>query len=336
MRKDFTGLAVRAAAIIGTAALPWALGWPGAAALMLLLPPVTEGFRASDERWTATALSAALATAALLFPGWIRPAVALWCALCAAFPWLPARRLSRRALCWTGATAAEVVLLLAMLCDHFDGRMIPGLAQAMTDAVDQAPDSARKLLTAYQLGLSRLTGEQKLLPAVSLLGQIIIPADTRLQMLYSLRLSLEMLLESLLPQLAVWAIGLPPVAVLLAAGWTLRRRSLACDVPGPSAWRLTGAARYAALVLLALGVLQFLTENPVACFMSRLGMALFSALYMTLGVCVLWGLSRRRAGTVALLAAVTALAPSIMTMVGLADQVLDLRRLRPRRDDDEP
>lgn len=336
MRKDFPCLAVRVAAIVGTAALPWALGWPAAVVFMLLLPPVTEGLRASDENRTATALSLAAATAMLPLPGWIRPAVAVWCALCAAAPWLPLRSLSRRAMCWTGAAAAEVVLLLTLLCVHFDGRMIPGLAQAMTDAVAQAPDSARKLLTAYQLGLSRLTGEQKLLPAVSLFGQVIIPADTRVQMLYSLRLSLEMLLESLLPQLAVWAIGLPPVAVLLAAGRTLRRHGLKCDVSGPSAWRLTGPARYAALVLLAMGALQLLTENPVACFMARLGMALFSALYMTLGVCVMWGLSRRRAGTVALLAAVMALAPSIMTMVGLADQVLDLRRLRPRRDDDEP
>lgn len=335
MRKDITGLAVRTGAILCAAALPWALGWPAAAALLMLLPPASEWLRASDESAMATAMAAGLAVSTLLFPVWLRPAIVAWCAVCAAAPWLPVRRLSRRALLWTCAAAAEVVLLLALTCVRFDGRMIPGMAQALTDAVDRAPDSARKLLTAYQLGLSRLTGEQKLLPAVSLFGQIIIPADTRVQMLYSLRLSLELLLESLLPQTAVWAIGLPPVAVMLAAGRTLRRRGLTCDVPGPSAWRLEGAARYAALVLLAMGALQLFVDNPVACYLSRLSMALFSALYLTLGVCALWGLSQRRAGTAAMLVAAVALAPSIMTVIGLVDQAIDLRRLRPPRDDDD-
>ena len=168
-------------------------------ALQLLLP-VAASITGALYGWPVTAAICAVSAAF----GWktlpveTMPAVLIWCAGCGLTACLPMKdRLMRPAL-RTGMCLAVWCVGLITLLQLTGGSLAGGLAQAACDYVDRSPDGTEILLRAYSAGYVRLQGAEAMMLATRYMNSIMIPETTRVQMLYTLRVSLEETLPSLL------------------------------------------------------------------------------------------------------------------------------------------
>ena len=244
------------------AAAPWFVGAGYAAAVLLALPILRALLDAMHEHIVACVcvLSGCLC-AALLFPAWLRPAIALWGAGLMAMSVLRVRAGSRTMLAGLALAAATAVITLALALPQSGGQLVPWLAQAIVDRIDGHPNSATMLLNAYQAGLARLEGDMALIPALRIFGAIIIPPDTRLELLYSLRASIESLLTSLLPRgIVLWMLLTALLPAIVAEG-VLRGAGRHSDLPPLERWYMPRRLTNAVVVMMMLGFLPYLTAS---------------------------------------------------------------------------
>ena len=189
------------------------LGWTIPVVLVQLLLPVAAAMTGALYGWPVTSVLCVLAAAAgwAVLPQEALPVVLFWCIACGLTSCLPMKRRLLRPALRSGMCLAAWGIGLFILLRLTGGQIVSGLAQAACDYVDRSPDSTELLLRAYSAGYARLEGTAALAPAVRLMGTVVIPAETRIQMLYSLRVSLEEILPTLLCSAVVYHTALTVV-----------------------------------------------------------------------------------------------------------------------------
>lgn len=339
MRGGVFNWPLRLGLIACCALVPWCVTPWYAAALLLALPLLRAPLDAMREHLLSrVCVLCACLCAALLLPAWLRPVIILWCAGLIAMSFTHIRPGSRTVLAGLALALSALVLLLALARSCSGGQLIPWLAEAIVDQIDRHPNSPALLLNAYQMGLARLEGDLALLPALRLGKAIIIPANVRLQMLYSLRASLEALLESLLPQgIICWLLTMALLPALAAEG-ILHLRGRHSDLPPVSRWYLPPRMATGATVMLLLGFLPYLSGASALVYLGGMCYALGYWACALQGAALAVFLMRGRGMKPPLCGLLVALGilalPLPLFFLGCFDQFRDPRQLRGPRDDE--
>lgn len=338
MRGGVFNWPLRLGLIACCAVVPWCVTPWYTVALLMALPVLRAMLDAVHERpITWVCVASAYAAGGFLLPEWLWPAVALWGVGLMAMSIARVRAGSRTILAGLALAVATLVLALALALRRSGGPLVPWLAQAIVDGIDQHPKSASILLNAYQMGLARLEGRQAILPALQLGNAIIIPADTRLQMLYSLRTSIEALLTAYLPQGIVSWMLLTALLPALAAEGVLRLRGRHSDLPPLTRWYLSRELANGVLVMLLLGFLPYLTDAPALVSLGGMcyalgywGCALQGA---SLAIFMMNGRGVKPLLCGLFIALIATALPLTLFFLGGFDQFRDPRHLRGPRDD---
>ena len=310
----------------------------GAALLLLLLPCSSECERALSRR--VSPLLLCLLTGGLglaLFPRWLTPAVALWCAFSIALTLFRRKDALGSIMLWLLLSLCEAMLVLALCAGHWNGDFYGGVTDAVIRRLESSPHLNEYLVQAVQFGLARYDGPA---PALSILGYVAIPDHARQQLLLSLRLSLRELLESYLPS----AVGRVPLLISLLAGGLpelirYQRRGL-CDLPPFTEWRIGPSGRLCLLLsALTLGILS-LDESVLALAMLRIGWAALSLVLQLNGFSALcWSLRRRGLGWGACCAlgiVMFLLGGFLLLLLGVSDLLLPIRGAGSEEDGEAP
>lgn len=321
------------------AVAPWLAGPWYALAVLLALPMLRALLDAMREYLTArVCVVGGCLCAALLLPAWAQPAIALWGAGLLAMSLMHIPSGLRTMLANALLAIATAMLTLALIAARLDEALIPGLAQAMVDLIDGSRNSAELLLQAYQAGLARLEGGMSQSPAVQFFNLFVyIPSDVRVQLLYSLRASLEALLQSYLPQGVISFVMLTALLPALAAEGYLHSRGRASDLPPFTRWYMPRRLATGATVMLLLGLLPSLAPSALITYLGALGSALGSWAWALQGACSLAAMLKARGmqpftyGLFIALAATAA--PIVLFLIGCYDQFRDPRMLRGTHDE---
>ena len=338
MRGGVFNWPLRLGLIACCAVVPWFLS-PGYTVALLMALPILRALLDAMHEYPLSRLCVLCASvcAAWLFPAWLRPVLILWGGGLIAMSLTHVRTGSRTILASLALAVAALLLTLALTLPRSGGPFVPWAAQAIVDAIDRHPNSPAILLNAYQAGLARLEGNQALIPALRLGNLLIISPDTRLQMLYSLRTSLEILLAAWLPQSIVgWLLAMALLPAL-AAEAVLRLRGRSSDLPPLSRWYLPREMATGVVVMMALGFLPYLTDQPLLVGLGEMCYALGYWVCALQGAALMIHLMLGR-GMKPLLCGLFVLL--VMTMLPLAlfflggfDQFRDPRHLRGPRDE---
>ena len=338
MRGGVFNWPLRLGLIVCCAVVPWCVTPWYTVALLMALPALRALLDAMGEYPLSRAcVLCGCLCAAFLLPAWLRPVFILWGAGLIAMSVTHVRFGSRTVLASLALAVATVVLTLALALPRSGGQIIPWLAETVVDRIDRHPDSASILLRAYQMGLARLEGRMALLPALPLGNLIIMAPDIRVQLLYSLRTSIEMLLTGYLPQgIVCWMLFMALTPALASEGM-LHLRGRHSDLPPVSRWYLPRELVNGVLVMLLLGFLPYLTDVPA---LTALGGMCYALGYWG---CALQGASltlflMRERGvqplmTALLILLVMAALPLALFFLGAFDQFRDPRHLRGPRDE---
>lgn len=322
------GMVLRAVCVALAAGLPLVLGMPAALVLLFLIPVAVECCREGGETVTCAVATAALGAVCcwlLPFPLFI-PAL-IWCAAGVAMCFCRRGHSIRRGIAWAGICAALLCAVLFWLGQRYQGQIFAGLAETVTDWIANRKDSASILLQCYQSGLSRL--EDDMTPVLNLFGMLLMTEDVKLQLLYSLRATLEAAFRAALPQgIVAWVMV---TAVLSAAvpDAVRRRKGLHGRLNSFGEWQLNDTVRRHLNVLALMYLVQLLTDSPVLSIMGSMCIAAFQYAYMILGLAVTEGLTKRL-GTAKIMrrlwmAAFLLFAPFMLVLLGIADRIFDLR-----------
>ena len=311
-------------------------GLPAAVVLLLLAPVAAECCREADERIACCAGMGALAISSALTLGGLPGILACaWCAACVAMTWLKKDDPTHRGLIWAGLCAAMTCVILVCLVRLMQGSLYDGIATAFTDAIAQRKDAADILARFYQMGAARL--EQEHAALLRLFGKIMIAGEVRNQLLYSLRDTVALWLQMLLPQVVVGWIMLTGVLTMALPDVVRRRFGRQGKLPPFQHWTLPDAA-YRHLNVLVLGyVIQLLTDQPVLVTLGSLCGAAFRYAYMILGLAVLEGTTRRMGSARFVrrlwMVGCVLFAPFVLMILGVMDRRMDLRHLRRSNDE---
>ena len=338
MRGGVFNWPLRIGLIACCAAVPWVLSPWYTVALLMALPILRAMLDTLHEHvLSRICVASAGIVGGLLLPEWLWPVVALWSACLIAMSFIHLRVGSRTILASLALALAALFMALGLTLPRSGGSFVPWAAQAIVDAIDRHPSSSALLLNAYQLGLARLEGQQALLPALRFGSFLIIPPDTRLQMLYSLRTSLEMLLTGLLPQAIIcWLLAMTLLPAL-ASEAILRLRGRSSDLPPLSRWHLPPEMATGAVVMMVLGFLPYLTNQPTLVGLGEMCYALGYWLFALQGAALMIarllsrGMKPLLCGLLVLL--VMAMLPLVLFFLGGFDQFRDPRHLRGPRDE---
>lgn len=329
---------LRGGCVALAAGVPLLTGLPGALVWMAVLPVAVECCRVMDERLTcAASIAAALLGCACALSSAVMVLLAsLWCLVGLGMCLWRENDTWRRGLAWAGVCAMMICVGLAWANIHGEGTVFSQLAERLVAWVDTRDDAAEILLRCYQMGFSRL--EEDMQPVVNLLGLLFMTQQVRLELLYSLRTTLEALLISLLPRaLVAWVL----LTAVLTAGLPdvlRRKRGLQGQLAPFAAWHLTDGQRFW-LDGLALGyILSLVASTAEAALVGELCAAVFHYVYMLLGLATMEGITKRYGTARPLrrlwMAACLVLAPVVLVILGIADGALDLRKLRRSTEDE--
>ncbi|MCQ2457459.1 MAG: YybS family protein [Clostridia bacterium] len=301
--------------------------------LLLLLPPVSAALAyASGPVPTAAACISAAAGCVYAIPGPFGIAGAGWCGLTCAIALTPFRRRAVRPILWAVLPVLMWVSLLAVLNAVYDGAIIPGLAQTAQDLVEASPDCVEILLRAYSSGLARLAGTEALVPAYSVMGRIVMTDRVKMQLLYSLRVSLEKMLPGMMCTVIIWHAAINTLLCVWLPDLLRRRNGEKGILPSPEGWYIPGSAGAAAVSLCAGWLLTFLAEEGPVYYLGLLCSNVFQVIFLIQGICLMLWLEKRMGmrvlGRTLWVLIMTLLAPVIPIVMGLIDQRRDIRNLR--------
>lgn len=329
---------LRGGCVALAAGVPLLAGIPGALALLAVLPVAVECCRVAEERPACiAALAALLLGCACALPSAVMMFLAsLWCFAGLGMCLWTEDGAVRRGTAWAGICAAMICIGLAWANIHGQGTIFSQLAEHLTAWVDARDNAGDILLRCYQLGFSRL--EEDMQPVVNLLGTLVMTRQVRLELLYSLRTTLEALLGSLLPQALVGWVLVTAVLTAALPDMLRRKRGRQGQLAPFGAWQLDDVQRRC-LNGLALGyLLSLMATTAVMSLLGELCAAVFQYAYMLLGLAAMEGITRRYGTARPLrrlwMAACLVLAPVILVILGIADGALDLRKLRRSTEDE--
>ena len=162
--------------------------------LALAVLPIAVAVLAYTDGWMAVAALCASAGVACIwrFPAPMLVGLLPWCALCGVIALVPLKNRFARPMLWAGLCVAGWAAMLGTMLSVFGAPLNEGVARAMCDLINESPQRNTILLNAYNAGLSRLD----LSGPLSSLTFVLMPDATRLQLLYSLRVTLEEMLPS--------------------------------------------------------------------------------------------------------------------------------------------
>lgn len=310
---------------------------PAALILCLLIPVIVECSRELDERYfCGVGIFLLLGTCALRINSNAYAWAFLWYGLGLGMLVWREQNALKRSMVWTGLSAVALCLILAWLGSIYPQGIFPGVAEALTAWIDARPDAGDILLQCYQLGLSRL--EDDLQPVVSLFGKLVMSREVRNELLYSLRYTLEISLQSLVPQL-IGAWLLLTLVLTTALPDVLRRRHGKRGVLPPFGdWRMTDWARRHLNLMAVVYLVSILVDSPVVTAVGSMCASVFQYAYLIFGLAVMEGMTKQF-GTARFLrrvwmAGCILFAPFVLVILGMADRMFDLRKLRRLTDDE--
>ena len=315
--------------------------WMIPAAALHLVLPVAAAMAGAICEWPVTVSMCALAAVAgwKVFPAEALPVTLLWCAGSGLTACLPMRRKLLRPAFRTGMCLAAWCAGLIIALRLTGGQVVTGLAQAACDYVDKSPDSTDWLLRAYSSGYINLQGAEALTPAIRVLGSVMIPPDTRVQMLLSLRVTLEEMLPSLICSTVVVHTAVTVFLCTILPDWQRRKRGEKGDFAPLEQWympRRLGAAVFA----LCLGwVIALMAQDGIGAYLGWMCAEVFRMAFILQGICWMQWMGKRMGIRSAvrnvwsvILSVVMPLIPMIM---GMIDQRRDARHLRPKEEADQ-
>ena len=309
--------------------------------LVQLLLPVVCAVTGTLYNWPVTGLLCILAAVAgwQAFPAEALPVILFWCAASGLPACIPMKQRLLRPALRTGMCLAAWCIGLVILLRLTGGQIINGLAQAACNYVDQSPDSTELLLRAYSAGYARLQGAEALMPAVRLMGNVVIPAETRTQMLFSLRVSLEEILPSLLCSVVVYHTALTVLMSTVLPDWLRRRRGEKGEFAPMEQWYMPRRLGLAVFALCLGWVIALMAQEGTGAYLGWLCAGVFRAAFILQGICWMQWMGKRmgirsvvRNIWSVILSVVMPLIPMIM---GMIDQRRDARHLRPKEEADQ-
>ena len=305
-----------------------------------LLLPVAASLLQYSVGWPGTAAVCAAAGLAcgLILPAELLPVIILWCGGSLAAAAVPVRKPLMRPVLWAVMCLAAWLAGFLILSAATEGKIVAGLAQGICDYIDASPERNNILLNAYSMGLSRLEGIEALMPArrVAGYGYLFIEDETRLQMLYSLRVSLEELLPSALCSAMIYHTAVTTLLCTVLPDWRRRRRGEEGLLPPMEKWYMPRRMGTAVFALLIGWVIALVSDDGVTGYLGMLCMGVFRAAFMLQGACFLLWMGKRmgiRSTMRSVWAvALSLLAPVIPIIMGMIDQRKDARHLRPNKE----
>ena len=231
------------------------------------------------------------------------------------------------------------------------GDLFPDLAEKTVESISRLPNSGSALFQMVNMGLLPLPAQFQNTAGYRLGDLVLLDPLLRDELLNALRFQLESTFRQGLPSLVVQsslAVSLFTVLRTLRESSkqnpqpiTLTFRSKDQEVsrqvlPYPTfrTLRLPQAFRGYVLLLVAGSLVLGLMEGPVPALMSSLMMAAFSAVYQLLGAAVVvFFISMKHSSRLRIAALLTVVLyltfPTLLFMLGLADQFLNLRAIVP-------
>ena len=315
--------------------------WTIPVLVMQLILPVAAAMTGALYGWPVTAAMCVLAAVAgwKVFPLEALPVLLLWCAGWGLTSCLPMRRRLLRPALRTGVCLAAWSIGFMILLRLTGGDIVNGLAQAACDYVDRSPDSTDWLLRAYSAGYIRLRGTDALIPAVRVMGNVMIAPDTKVQMLYSLRVSLEEILPSMLCSTLVIHTAVTVLLSTVLPDWLRRRRGEQGEFSPMEQWYMPRRMGLAVFALCLGWVIAMLAEDGIGAYLGWMCAEVFRMAFILQGICWMQWMGRRmgirstaRNVWSVVLSVLTPLIPMIM---GMIDQRRDARHLRPKEEADQ-
>jgi hypothetical protein len=338
MSKEPFGKRLTAPAVmLAIVAVAASQGIPALAAALILLPPVSAVLAVTSGWWGSAMVCAGAGAGCLL----VLPAEAwvlslAWCVLCTVIPMIKIRKPLYRPAMWAALCFGTWIAGIAILLPRMNGQLTNGLAQAACDWVEQSPQCNTILLNAYSMGYARLEGTAALIPAMRVMGSVVIADETRMQMLYSLRVSLEEALPSLLCEVLVYHTAVTTLLCTTLPDWRRRKRGERGELPPMEKWFIPRGLGLAIFALSLGWLFGTMSTGGVDLYMGWLCWAVFKAAYLIQGLCLMQWMEKRM-GIRSVMRNIWAvvlsiLAPIVPVIMGMVDQRRDARHLRPNEE----
>lgn len=306
-----------------------------------LLLPVAASVSGALYPWPLTASMCSLAAVAgwKVFPLQALPVVLIWCIGTGLTACLPMRRKLLRPALRTGVCLAAWCTGLMILLRITGGQIVNGLAQAACDYVDRSPNSTDVLLRALSAGYVRLTGTDALFPAVRVMGNVIIAPGTKVQMLYSLRVSLEGMLPSTLCSAVVVHTAVTVLLSTVLPDWLRRKQGERGDFSPMEQWYMPRRMGTAVFLLCFGWVIALLAGDGIGAYLGRMCAEVFRVAFILQGICWLQWMGKRMGIRSAVRniwsVVLSVILPLIPMVMGMIDQRRDARHLRPKEEADQ-
>lgn len=318
--------------------MPLVCPWPVTLAVVFLTPVWAECLRAAGLRWHGVIAGALITLGALLagIPAGALQICGLWAVAAMAMTVVNmADRPVGRCIAWTAAMVLTLCAGLVMLRRHYSGAVCYGLAEDAVRIINQQDKAVEILLSAWKMGYARLEGDINKLPAMNVFGQTLMMPQVRVELVNSLRTTIEFTLTEQLPQVMVYYLMITALATAALSQWVLRRRGMEAKLPPVTQWHLPRGYASGAMVLAVFGLMRYMLGSTALYQAGAMSMAAFCTLYVVQGIClVVWWIRQgpqQMSGGVMLAAVVLLLLPMLtmlLTVLGVIDQIADPRGLR--------
>lgn len=326
---------LRCSFVLAALVLPVLLGAPAALAMWLLMPVAVECSHQLDERMCCgCGIATLVGVTCYTMPKDVFAFALVWGACGMGLLFAQPKDAFKRSLVWTGLCAGMLCLALWELGRCFPQGIFLGLAEHLTEWIDSRPDATDILLRCYQMGYARL--EEGVSPAVSLFGLVLMPANVHTELLNSLRYTLEITLEALIPQAIGGWLVLTLVLVTALPDVIRRKQGKSGVLPTFGEWCITPWAGRNLNAMAIVYLLTLLAGNPVMITVGSMAASVFEWGYIIFGMAVMEGLGKRMGAARLMrrmwMAASLVFAPFVLILLGMADRMLDLRKLRRSTD----
>ena len=304
----------------------------------LLLLPVASALLTYYCGWAGAAgVSAAVAVACgFILPGAVLPTAFIWCAVNVLAACLPVRKPILRPVLWCAACLVTWCAGLITIHQLTDGTVSVSLAQTVCDWINTSPERDTILVNAYSMGWCRA---ETLVPAARSLGGVRLEEADRLQLLFSLRVTLEEMLPTFLCDALLYHTALTAFLCTILPDWRRRKHGEEGLLPALDKWYMPRRMGRAVWALMIGWVISLLSGDGVSGYLGTLCSDVFRIAFMLQGICFLQWLGKRMGirGTMRNIWSVvlSVLAPIVPIIAGLIDQRRDARNLRPKKEEAE-
>ena len=301
----------------------------------MLLMPVAAALLTYYCGWIGAAgvCAAAAVASAFVLPGAMLPAAFTWCAGTFAAACVPVKKPLMRPVLWCVTCLVTWGVALITLAGTMNGPVSVNMAQTICDLIDASPERDTILVNAYNMGWCRTDA---LVPTSRALGSIRLAEADRMQLLFSLRVSLEEMLPTFLCDALVYHTALTALLCTLLPDWRRRRKGEEGLLPSLDKWYMPRRMGRAVSALMIGWLISLLSQDGVSGYLGTLCSDIFRIAFMLQGICFLQWLGKRMGikSTMRNIWSVvlSVLAPIVPIIVGMIDQRRDARHLRPNKE----